>query len=83
MAQGCLEKSGADLAVATTGIAGPSGASPEKPVGMLCLGFAVKEPDGNVRTKSRTLYMHGSREQNKLRFSEAALREILEYLRVD
>jgi nicotinamide-nucleotide amidase len=83
MAQGCLEKSGADLAVATTGIAGPSGASPEKPVGILCLGFAVKEPDGNVRTKSRTLYMHGSREQNKLRFSEAALREILEYLRVD
>jgi nicotinamide-nucleotide amidase len=78
MATGCLEKSGADFALATTGIAGPGGGSPEKPVGMLCLALAEKS-SGTVH--SRTLFMHGDRELNKLRFSEAVLRELWEYLR--
>ncbi|NHQ59792.1 CinA family nicotinamide mononucleotide deamidase-related protein [Chlorobium sp. BLA1] len=78
MARGCLEKSGADFALATTGIAGPAGGSAEKPVGMLCLALAVKS-SGAVQ--SRTLFMHGDRELNKIRFSEAVLRELWEYLR--
>ncbi len=78
MALGCLEKSGADFAVSTTGIAGPSGGSPEKPVGMLCLAIAEKK---SAMVFSRTIFMQGDREQNKLRFSEAALRELWELLR--
>ena len=78
MAQRCLEKSGADFAVATTGIAGPSGGSPEKPVGMVCLAVATKS-SGTVL--SQTLFMQGDRERNKFRFSEAALRELWECLR--
>jgi len=78
MASGCLERSGADVAVATTGIAGPSGGSPEKPVGTLCLAIARKNSDDVF---SRTLFMLGDRAQNKLRFSEAALRELWEILR--
>lgn len=77
MALGCLGKSGADFAVSTTGIAGPSGGSPEKPVGMLCLAIAEKK---SAMVHSRTLFMQGDREQNKLRFSEAALRELWELL---
>jgi nicotinamide-nucleotide amidase len=77
MAVGCLERSGADIALATTGIAGPSGGSVEKPVGMLCLALAAKA-SGEVI--SRTLFMHGDRELNKLRFSEAVLRELWEYI---
>ena len=73
MALGCLEKSGADIAVTTTGIAGPSGGTPEKPVGTLCLAIAHKKGDD---LRSRTLVMQGDRQQNKLRFSEAALREL-------
>ena len=78
MAIGCLEKSGSDFALSTTGIAGPSGGSPEKPVGTLCLAIA-KKSSGIVLSK--TLVMHGDRELNKLRFSEALLRELWGCLR--
>ncbi len=78
MATGCLEKSGADITVSTTGIAGPSGGSAEKPVGMLCLCVADR---ASGKVLSKTLFMQGDRERNKFRFSEAALCELLECLR--
>ena len=78
MALGCLEKSGADYAVSTTGIAGPSGGGSEKPVGMICLGLARR---GSREVYSKTLYMYGDRAVNKFRFSQAALRELWEHLK--
>lgn len=42
MALGALRHSHATLAVATTGIAGPTGAEPGKPVGTVCFGFAFR-----------------------------------------
>ncbi len=43
MARGALAASAADLAIAVTGIAGPGGGSPEKPVGLVHLALAARD----------------------------------------
>ncbi len=74
MALGCLQASGADIAVAATGIAGPSGGSEDKPVGMVCLGLAAQGSEGTAPLLKTTVFQaHGNRQRNKYRFSEALL----------
>jgi nicotinamide-nucleotide amidase len=58
MAQGALSALGVDMAVATTGIAGPTGGSSEKPVGLVH--FAVADRSG---ISDRQMRFPGSREQ--------------------
>lgn len=45
MAQGALRQSGADVAVAITGVAGPDGGSPQKPVGTVVFAKAMRDED--------------------------------------
>lgn len=72
MARGALEKSGADLSVAVTGIAGPGGAEPGKPVGTVCFGYGVRGARG-VELRTETLHFAGDRRSVREQTIEAAL----------
>lgn len=69
MADGALRHSGADHALAVTGIAGPTGGTPEKPVGTVWIGLASK----NAETWAQKRFSPGSRDRFKLLTSQAAL----------
>lgn len=71
MARGMRKSSGADIAVSTTGIAGPAGGTAEKPVGLVYIGCAAK---GGVTAEE--LRLCGSRSEIRARAAGRAL-EIL------
>lgn len=77
MALGALKHSGADVTVAITGVAGPSGGSPEKPVGLVHL--ASGRRDAGV--KHRRCQFPGNRESVRLASVEAAMDMAMERLR--
>ena len=64
-----------DVCLADTGIAGPSGATPGKPVGLFYLGLSHQ-----AGTYSQKHVFRGEREQNKRSATEAALGWLKEYL---
>ncbi|MEJ2096425.1 MAG: CinA family protein, partial [Deltaproteobacteria bacterium] len=69
MAQGARRISEADYAVATSGVAGPTGGTEEKPVGTVCIGLATPR-----LLMGRTLFFpFGKRSMNKSIFAMAAL----------
>jgi nicotinamide-nucleotide amidase len=68
MACGVRERLGSSIGVSTTGIAGPTGGSEEKPVGTVFLGFSTEG-----KTISKRIWMPGDREMVRLRTSNLAL----------
>jgi nicotinamide-nucleotide amidase len=75
MAKGGRQALGVDICVADTGIAGPTGATFGKPVGLFYLGLSHKNG-----TFSRKYIFKGTRKENKEQAAEAALAWVKEYL---
>jgi competence/damage-inducible protein CinA-like protein len=69
MVEGIRERTGADVAVAITGIAGPGGGTPEKPVGTVVIAVLAPGRDGYVRTFN----FLGARAQVKYQATQAVL----------
>ncbi len=61
MSKGSLRLSGADIAVAVSGIAGPDGGTEDKPVGTVCFAWAIRE-GSDVRTESSCQHFEGDRD---------------------
>ncbi|OGA35881.1 MAG: damage-inducible protein CinA [Betaproteobacteria bacterium RIFCSPLOWO2_12_FULL_64_23] len=76
MAAGALAHSRAQVAVAITGVAGPGGGSPEKPVGMVCFAWAVKDRAPSAQTR----HFKGNRESVRRQSVIFALQGTLELL---
>jgi nicotinamide-nucleotide amidase len=76
MADGIRRRAGVDVGVGITGIAGPGGGSPEKPVGTVAIATVTA-----TETRSRMFRFHGEREQVKFQASQAALDMVRRMLR--
>jgi nicotinamide-nucleotide amidase len=68
MAEGVRKASGADIGLSITGIAGPTGATPEKPVGLVFIGYTDK-----FGTETEELRLRGTRTMIKERAAQYAL----------
>lgn len=78
MAIGVAKITGSELAVSVTGIAGPTGGTPEKPVGTVCFGIYFR---GQVKTVCRRFGEDRSRDEIRLAASEYAMELALEAVR--
>lgn len=76
MAEGALAHSRAQVAVAVTGIAGPGGGSPEKPVGTVCFAWGLKEGTHGAETRR----FDGDRESVRQQSVIVALQGVLDLL---
>lgn len=76
MAEGALERSHAQVAVAVSGIAGPGGGTPGKPVGTVCFAWAAKA----AGTRAQTLRLKGGRDAVRRQSVEHALEGVLALL---
>ena len=75
MAEGARRRFGGDVGIGTTGIAGPGGGTPEKPVGLVYI--ALASSSGVKVDEQRFL---GSRDQVRLKASQAALDMVRRHL---
>jgi nicotinamide-nucleotide amidase len=75
MAEGAVANSAADVAVSTTGIAGPTGAVPGKPVGTVCFGWARGD-----HTYTERLVFAGDRQSVREQTVVHALQGLLRFI---
>jgi nicotinamide-nucleotide amidase len=77
MTQGALQQSGAEVAVAISGIAGPGGGSEEKPLGTVCFSWQIVDQQPQLAQ----LCFPGDREQVRLQSVHHALSQLIRLLK--
>ena len=77
MAHGVVTKSGAQVSVSITGIAGPGGGTTKKPVGMVCFAWEMK--DNHMRSETR--HFSGDREAVRQQSVAVAMQGLITLLR--
>jgi len=75
MARGVRRAFAADIGVSITGIAGPGGGMPNKPVGLVWIGLCTYDGEW-----SKSFHWEGNRVENKMSSAKAALKFIYDYL---
>lgn len=75
MAKGIAEAAGANVGVGISGIAGPTGGTTTKPVGMVCFGFCI-----NGKIQTYTKYFKGSRTSVRKKSTNFAINKLLEIM---
>ena len=75
MAEGGRRLLGVDICVSDTGIAGPLGATPEKPAGLFHIGIAAEDI-----SLAHVYNFKGDRQKNKTKATQAALKTLKQYL---
>ncbi|MFP4218310.1 MAG: CinA family protein [Salinarchaeum sp.] len=85
MARGVRDRGGADWAIATTGVAGPTGGTPETPVGTVYIGIAHAGPweSGDSWATVEHHVFDGSRTDIKAKIATRALAALHEYVRAE
>ena len=78
MAEGAAHAAHAEAALSSTGIAGPGGGTPEKPVGLVYVGCYL-----NGKTTVKECHFKGNRMENRLHTVETALNMLLEALEAE
>lgn len=78
MVKGLLNETNCDYAIATTGIAGPTGGSKEKPVGLVYIGIGTKDKITTIKYNVKSNY---SRILIKYLFAKQAIKKLYEFIK--
>ena len=78
MAEGAIRHSHANLALSVSGIAGPGGNRPDKPLGLVWFGWAQADSQGTITVSSEQQVFNGNRDQVRRLAVARALEGILE-----
>ena len=78
MVLGAQLSSGVTAAISITGIAGPGGGTPEKPVGTVCFGWAIERADASNHITTTTVHFLGDRQSVRQQAVLFALRGLLQ-----